>query len=251
MEDAIALAWAFRDRDDVPERAHRLRGRAPAGRREHAARRAGEPRVVRGHRALRRPGARASSRSTCSRAAGASRTTTCALRDPGFVATRRRRLRRSARAPAAAGASRRCSCRSACAISSCPTASSSRRWTCTPRSTASSSDFHLVHLGARGRRRRRARDDGDDLRRRRRAGSRRAAAGCTATTTSPAGSGSSTSSTPHGDGAHRRADRPQRAQGLHEAHVGGDGPAARGAAAGRSWRRRRCPTSPTARCRAR
>ena len=52
-------------------------------------------------------------------------------------------------------------------------------------------------------------------------------------------------------GAHRRADRPQRAQGLHEAHVGGDGRAARGRRLAACSPRRRCPTSTTARCRAR
>ena len=59
---------------------------------------------------------------------------------------------------------RRCSCRSGCGSCRCRTASSSRRWTCTRPSTGLPSDFHLVHLGARVAGRRGARDDRDDLR---------------------------------------------------------------------------------------
>ena len=51
------------------------------------------------------------------------------------------------------------------------TGSSSRRWTCTPPTTACPTDFHLVHLGAQGPRRRRAGDDRDGLRLADRAGS--------------------------------------------------------------------------------
>ena len=60
------------------------------------------------------------------------------LRDPEFVARGASRIR-----------GRRCSRRSGCGGSSCPTGSSSRRWTCTRRSTGRPGDFHLVHLGAR------------------------------------------------------------------------------------------------------
>ena len=58
LEDAIGLAWALREHAGRPRRrAGGLRGRPPPDRREHAARRAGEPRVVRGDRALRRAAA--------------------------------------------------------------------------------------------------------------------------------------------------------------------------------------------------
>ena len=49
MEDAIALAWAFKTAAAVGHRRRRaagLRGRAPRRRRLHPARGAGEPRVV-------------------------------------------------------------------------------------------------------------------------------------------------------------------------------------------------------------
>ena len=45
--------------------------------------------------------------------------------------------------------------------------------------------------------------------------------------------------------------RPRRAQGRDQADVGGHGPAAAAKATGRSWRRRPCPITRTARCRAR
>ena len=102
----------------------------------------------------------------------------------------RRRGRRGVRRPR-----RRCSRRSGCAGSSWPTASSSRRWTCTPSVDGTPGDFHLVHLGARGDRRRRAGDDRDDLHLAPTGGSRPAAAACTATSTRPRGGGSSTSCT--------------------------------------------------------
>ena len=168
-------------------RARRLRGRAPPDRREHAARRAGQPRVVRGHRALRPPAAADRSRSTCSRAAAASPTASCSC------ATRLRRARGRARSATRRG--RRCSRRSGCASSSSPTASSSRRWTCTRSADGTPGDFHLVHLGARAIGGAGARDDRDDLRLARGADHARAAAACTATSTSTRGSGSSTSCT--------------------------------------------------------
>ena len=64
----------------------------------------------------------------------------------------RRRPRRSPRTLGHDGrrCGRRCSIRSRCAGWSSPTGSSSRRWTCTRPRTASVGDFHLVHLGSRG-----------------------------------------------------------------------------------------------------
>ena len=147
-------------------RARGLRGRAPADRREHAARRAGvslEWFEGIGRYVGQEPAQFAFNLLTRSR-----RITydNLRLRDPEFVAGRR------GSPTAGLPGGRRCSCRSGCAASSWPTASSSRRWTCTPRSTGPPGDFHLVHLGARALGGAGARDDRDDLRLRRRAGSR-------------------------------------------------------------------------------
>ena len=69
------------------------------------------------------------------------------LRDPEFVAAVDAWF---APAAAAAGrARRRCSSRSGWAGWSWPTASSSRRWTCTRRVDGVPNDFHLVHLGSK------------------------------------------------------------------------------------------------------
>ena len=57
LEDAIGLAWALREHPDDLGARWRLRGRPPPDRREHPARRPGQPRVVRGDRALRRAAA--------------------------------------------------------------------------------------------------------------------------------------------------------------------------------------------------
>ena len=54
MEDALALAACLHEQPDARRRAGRLRGRAPPGRGVHAARRAGQPGVVREHRPVRR-----------------------------------------------------------------------------------------------------------------------------------------------------------------------------------------------------
>ena len=110
-----------------PRRARGLRGRAPAHRRVDPARGPGQPRVVRGHRALHGPGAADLRvqpadpqppdhlhRAPAARPAGSSPTSTRSSRPTG----------------------RRCSRRSDCAASSWQTASWSRRWTCTRRSTA-------------------------------------------------------------------------------------------------------------------
>ena len=59
MEDALALAACLHEHARPRRRADRLRGGAPPRRPLHPARRAGQPGVVRGHRALRAPGARA------------------------------------------------------------------------------------------------------------------------------------------------------------------------------------------------
>ena len=213
------------------------RTRTSAGRSSRA-RSAPRRRASSGSRASRATSARrpSSSRSTCSRAAGASRTTTCALRDPGVRRTRRRRVhprraqgRRRPAPPADVRAVPPARARAR------RTASSSRRWTCTRRSTAPSSDFHLVHLGS-------PRPSAAPALVMTemicvvapRAGSRPAAAGCTATTTSTAWRRIVDFVARARHRADRRADRPQRAQGRDEAHVGGDGPAARATAAGRS-----------------
>ena len=78
----------------------------------------------------------------------------------------------------------------------------------------------------------------------------RAAAGCTATSTSPAGSGSSTSSTPTARRASARSSATAGARARRSSCGRGSTSRSR-AAAGPSWPRRRCPTSTTARCRAR
>ena len=57
MEDVIVLRDELLATRDVPRRARGVRGAAPARGRGAAGRRAGEPRVVRGHRALRAHGA--------------------------------------------------------------------------------------------------------------------------------------------------------------------------------------------------
>ena len=137
---ARGRSWRWRTRSRWPGRsgarrrrpggARGLRGRAPADRGEHAARRPGEPRVVRGDRALRRPARPQFAFNLLTR----SRRITydnLRLRDAGFVDVDE--LFRGRDGPARA---RRCSRRSGCAAWSCPTGSSSRRWTCTPRSTA-------------------------------------------------------------------------------------------------------------------
>ena len=120
---------------------------------------------------------------------------------------------------------RRCSRRSRCAGWSCPTASSSRRWTVLGRRRDAERLSPRTPRQPRARRRR-AGDDRDDLRVGRGA-SRPAAPGCSATSTSPRGSGSSTSCTPLRR-RDRHADRALGPQGVDEADVGGDRQAARG-----------------------
>ena len=78
MEDAIALAKVLQGVKDVPSRAQDVRDRAKAGGRERAARRAGQPRVVRGHRDDTTTSSRCSSRTACSPGASASPTRTSA-----------------------------------------------------------------------------------------------------------------------------------------------------------------------------
>ena len=131
LEDAIALAWALRERPRRrPGRARRLRGRAPA----------------RSSRAPSAPRRGASSGSRGSRATCGSRRALFAfnlltrsrritydnlqLRDPGFVDGRRRGVRLRRGPPADVHAVPPARARAA------PTASWSRRWTCTPRATA-------------------------------------------------------------------------------------------------------------------
>ena len=97
---------------DAARGARRLRGRAPARRGVHPARRAGQPGVVREPRPVRRPATRCSSRSTCSPAAAGSPTTTCGC------ATRSSSPRWTSGSRASLGEpvhARRCSTRSGCA----------------------------------------------------------------------------------------------------------------------------------------
>ena len=128
MEDAIALAWAFRepDADDVPaalaayeaERRPIVESTQRAAQAslewfEGIARYMGQdPRDLRVQPADAQPADH--------------------LRQPAAARPRLRRVGRRWRSTAG----RRCSRRSGCASSSWPTASSSRRWTCTRRSTA-------------------------------------------------------------------------------------------------------------------
>ena len=151
MEDALALAACLHEQPSLDERAGRLRGRAPAGGRFGAAGGAGQPGVVREPGPVRRTRSPSSSRSTSSPAAAGSPTGTCSCGTrsswpgwmPGSPATRSG----AAWPPATCG--RRCSSRCGCAASSWPTGSWSRPWTCTRPPTACRRDFHLVHLGGK------------------------------------------------------------------------------------------------------
>ena len=213
MEDAIALAWA-------------VRARATSG----------------AYEAERRPIVESTQRAaqgslSGSRGSGATRTRTADVRVQPAHPLAADHLRRAADARPGVRRDgwptrRRCSRRSGCARWSSPTASWSRRWTCTRSVDGTPGDFHLVHLGARA-------IGGAGLvmtemicTSRRRPHHARAAAGCTARSTRPRGSGSSTSCTALARGD-RRAARPRRAQGLDEAAVGGRGPAAATRATGR------------------
>ena len=74
------------------------------------------------------------------------------LRDPEFVARVERVVRPTTRprcGHAELDVRRPCSNRSGCASWNWRTASSSRRWTCTARSTGCRTIFHLVHLGGK------------------------------------------------------------------------------------------------------
>ena len=100
IEDAIALAWAFREHPGRrARRARGLRGRAPPDRREHAARGAGQP--ASGSRASRATcsSRRCCSRSTCSRAAAASPTASCSCATPGSSRASTRRSAARGRPP--------------------------------------------------------------------------------------------------------------------------------------------------------
>ena len=168
-----------------PRRARGLRGRAPANRRVDAARGAGQPRVVRGHRALHGPGA-------------------ADLRVQPADPQPAHHLHRApaARPAVRRGRRRAVLARPAADVHAVPPA---RPGAGKPRRGLA--DGHVLggrrHAGRlppraprRARdRRRRARDDRDDLRLAPRGGSRPAAAACTATSTRRRGSGSSTSST--------------------------------------------------------
>ena len=163
MEDAVALAWAFRSaRDDVDGRDSRPTSRAPPDRREHPARRPGEPRMVRGDRALRRAGRREFAFNLLTR----SRRVTyenLRLRDRGVHGGGRERFAQRTAGDRAARA-RRCSRRCACAGSSCATASSSRRWTCTRAEDGTVGRLPPRPPRRARARRRRAGDERDDLR---------------------------------------------------------------------------------------
>ena len=124
MEDAVALAWAFRSfGDDVVRRHPRLRVRAPADRREHPAGRAGLARVVRGNRPLPWTGA------APVRVQPADPQPPGDLRQPEAA-------RPGVRAVGASGSAAADVHAVALArAGDCRTASSSRPWTCTRRST--------------------------------------------------------------------------------------------------------------------
>ena len=64
MEDALALAACLHEQPALGRALDGVRGRAPAGRAVHPARRPGQPGVVREPRPVRRPGPARSSRST-------------------------------------------------------------------------------------------------------------------------------------------------------------------------------------------
>src|SRR3954451_18885152 len=131
MEDAIALAWASRERgaDDVPAAlaAYEAERRPIVESTQRAAR--GSLECFEGIERYMGQEPRIFAFNLLTR----SRRITYGelqLRDPGFVAGVDARF-----APDRPPPPRRCSRRSGCASSSWPTASSSRRWTCTPRST--------------------------------------------------------------------------------------------------------------------
>ena len=145
MEDAVALAWAFRStattwwprsRPTRPSAGRSSRARSVPRRRRWSGLRAigryvdQEPRAVRVQPADPEP-------------AGD-------VRQPAAARSAVRARRRScSRTRSACRPGHRCSCPCGCAGWSCRTGSSSRRWTCTRPSTGTPSDFHLVHLGVR------------------------------------------------------------------------------------------------------
>ena len=132
------------------------------------------------------------------------------MRDPEFVAAVHRR---SAAADVHAVPAAR--------ARAAPTASSSRRWTCTPSVDGTPGDFHLVHLGRARARRRRAGDDRDDLRLGRGADHARLRR---ALRDEHVGGWKRIVDFVHEHGGlrDRRTARALRAQGLDEADVGGD-----------------------------
>ena len=231
MEDAIALAWAFREARTTSRR--RSRPTRPSAGRSSRARSAPRRAASSGSRASgatcgQEPRIFAFNLLTRSRRITYNN---LQLRDPGFVAVGRRGLRRPAADVHAVPPAR-------------PRARKPRRRL---------ADGHVLggrrHAGRlpprpprRPRhRRRRARDDRDDLRLRRRADHARAAAACTAPSTPPRGGGSSTSSTPT---AARRsaASSGTRAARARRSSCGRPRTSRSTRATGRCSRRRRCPT---------
>ena len=139
MEDALALAACLHEQPDGRPRAGRVRRGAAAGGAVHPAGGAGQPGVVREPRAVRAPGAAAVRLQPADPQPPGDATTTCGCGTrsswPAWTAGSPRR-RPSVPAVHRRPTPRRCSSRCGCGGWSWPTGWSSRRWTCTPRWTA-------------------------------------------------------------------------------------------------------------------